>query len=181
MKPSGVVRIVSFQENIPCSGKILITPSLIKGYTSIRIYRRDIMTQEEDITKNLTLIEYYKQQLESIDLQLQYLRSTLAEYQRAKMTIEQLHAVDENAELLIPVGAGTFMNGSLKNASNVLIGVGAGIVMEKTVDDAVIKLEERIKRIQENLEKMLSLGQKIQSDAEQLSVTTQQMMEKAQK
>jgi prefoldin alpha subunit len=137
--------------------------------------------EEEEITRNLTLIEYYKQQLESIDMQLQYLQSTLADYQRAKMTVEQLHAVDENSELLIPVGAGTFINGSLKNASNVLIGVGAGIVIEKTIDEAVLKLEERIKRIQENLEKMVSFGQKIQSDTEELSQKTQHMMEKTQR
>ncbi len=139
------------------------------------------MTKEEEITRNLTLIEYYKQQLESIDMQLQYLQSTIADYQRAKMTVEQLHAVDENAEMLIPVGAGTFVNGSLKNSSNVLIGVGAGIVIEKPIDDAIIKLDERIKRLQENLEKMFSLGQKIQFDAEELSHKTQHMMEEAQK
>ena len=139
------------------------------------------MTKDEEITRNLTLIEYYKQQLESIDMQLQYLQSTIADYQRAKMTVEQLHTVDENAEMLIPVGAGTFVNGSLKNSSNVLIGVGAGIVIEKPIDDAITKLDERIKRLQENLEKMFSLGQKIQSDAEELSHKTQHMMEDAQK
>jgi prefoldin alpha subunit len=139
------------------------------------------MTKEEEITRNLTLIEYYKQQLESIDMQLQYLQSTLADYQRAKITVGQLNGVDENSEILIPVGAGTFVNGSFKNTSNVLIGVGAGVVVEKTVDEAVNKLDERIKRIEENLEKMVSLGQKIQSDAEELSHKTQQMMEETQR
>ena len=139
------------------------------------------MTKEEEITRNLTLIEYYKQQLESIDMQLQYLQSTLADYQRAKMTVGQLNGVDEDSEVLIPVGAGTFVNASLKNTSNVLIGVGAGIVIEKPADEAIIKLDERIKRIQENLEKMLSLGQKIQFDAEELSHKTQRMMEETQR
>ena len=139
------------------------------------------MTKEEEITKNLTLIEYYKQQLESIDLQLQYLQSTLAEYQRAKITIEHLNAADEKSQILIPVGAGAFVNASLTNAKNVLIGVGAGVVVEKTIDEAVLKLDERMKRIQENLEKMASLGQKIQNDAEDLSHKTQQMMEETQR
>ncbi len=138
------------------------------------------MTKEEDITKNLTLIEYYKQQLESIELQLQYLQSTLMEYQRAKITVEQLNSVDDNSEILIPVGGGAFLNGSLKNASNVLIGVGAGIIVEKTVEEAMGKLDERISRIQENLDKMASLGQKIQCDAEELSRKTQKMMEETQ-
>ncbi len=138
------------------------------------------MTKEEEITRNLTLIEYYKQQLESIDLQVQYLQSTLADYQRAKMTVENLHAAEENTEILIPIGGGTFVNGSLKNSSNVLIGIGSCLVMEKPVDQAVTKLDERIKRISENIEKMLSLGQKIQSDAEELSEKTQHMMQETQ-
>jgi prefoldin alpha subunit len=139
------------------------------------------MTKEEEITRNLTLIEYYKQQLESIDLQIQYLQSTLVEYQRAKMTVEQLQTADEHSPLLIPVGAGTFINASLTSSSNILIGVGAGIVLEKTADAAVVKLDERMKKIQENLEKMVSLGQKIQADAEELSRNTQQMMEETQR
>jgi prefoldin alpha subunit len=139
------------------------------------------MTKEEEITRNLTLIEYYKQQLESIDLQIQYLQSTLVEYQRAKMTVDQLQAADEHSPLLIPVGAGTFVNASLTSTSHILIGVGAGVVIEKTVDEAVVKLDERMKKIQENLEKMVSLGQKIQADAEEMSRKTQQMMEETQR
>jgi len=138
------------------------------------------MTKEEEITRNLTLIEYYKQQLESIDLQVQYLQSTLADYQRAKMTVEHLHSIDEDAELLIPVGGGAFVNGSLKNRSNVLIGVGAGLVMEKPIAEAIVKLDERMKRIQENIEKIAALGQKIQCDAEELSEKTQAMMQETQ-
>jgi prefoldin alpha subunit len=138
------------------------------------------MTKEEEITRNLTLIEYYKQQLESIDLQLQYLQATLADYQRAKVTVEHLHEIDENTDLLIPVGGGTFVNGCLKNASNVLIGVGAGLVLEKPVTEAVTKLDERIKRIQENIEKMMTLGQKVQCDAEELSEKTQSMIQETQ-
>lgn len=138
------------------------------------------MTKEEEITKNLTMIEYYKQQLESIDAQLQYLSTVLAEYQRAKMTAEQLHAADPNTEMLIPLGGGTFVNGSVKDTSNILIGIGACLVVEKSIDEALVKLDDRIKKIQENQEKIVSIGQKIQSDAEGLSQKTQKMMEEAQ-
>jgi prefoldin alpha subunit len=139
------------------------------------------MTQEEEITRNLTLIEYYKQQLESIDMQLQYLQAAITDYQRAKVTVEQLHAVDDNSDILIPVGGGAFVNGTLKNASNVLLGVGAGLVMEKTVDETIAKLDERIHKVQESYEKVVALAQKIQGDAEDLSSKTQKMMEEAQR
>lgn len=139
------------------------------------------MTKEEEITRNLTLIEYYKQQLESIDMQLQYLQEALGDYQRAKITVEQLHNADENAEILIPVGGSTFVNGSLKNTSNVLIGVGAGLVIEKNIDEAVTKLDERMKKLQENQEKIVTLGQKLQAEAMELSQKTQKMMDESQR
>ena len=61
-----------------------------------------------------------------------------------------------------------------------LDGVGAGLVVEKPVEEAMNKLDERITRIQENLDKMASLGQRIQNDAEELSRKTQKMMEDTQ-
>jgi len=139
------------------------------------------MTKEEEIAKNLTMIEYYKQQLESIDAQLQYLLTVLAEYQRAKTTVEQLHAADPNTEVLVPLGGGTFVNGSVKDTSNVLIGIGAGLVVEKSIDEALVKLDDRIKKIQQNQEKIVAIGQKIQSGAEELSKKTQKMIEEAQR
>lgn len=138
------------------------------------------MTKEEDVARNLSVIEYYKQQLESIDLQAQYLQAAIADAQKGKMTLEHIQNADKNADLLIPVGGGAFVNGSVTNVSKVLIGIGAGLVAEKTIDNAIAKIDERIKKLQENEEKVYSLAQKIQTDAQELSQKTQQMMEETQ-
>ena len=138
------------------------------------------MTKEEDVTRNLSVIEYYKQQLESIDMQIQYLQAAIADSQKGKMTLEHIHDAEKNADILIPVGGGAFVNGSVTNVSKALIGIGAGLVAEKTMTDAISKIDERIKKLQENEEKMFSLAQRIQTEAQELSQKTQQMMEEAQ-
>ena len=135
------------------------------------------MTKEEEITKNLSLIEYYKEQLNSVDIQTQYMQAALTDYHKAKLTIEQLHNADENSDILIPVGGGAFINGSIKNVSNVLVDIGAGLVAEKTIDDALKKIDERIKSLQENQERLLSMAQKLQEDGTELSKKTQKLME----
>ena len=135
------------------------------------------MTKEEEITKNLSLIEYYKEQLNSVDIQTQYMLAALTDYHKAKLTIEQLHNTDENSDILIPVGGGAFINGSIKNVSNVLVDIGAGLVAEKTIDDALKKIDERIKSLQENQERLLSMAQKLQEDGTELSKKTQELME----
>ena len=139
------------------------------------------MTKEEEITRNLTMIEYYKEQISSIDTQTQYMQAALADYHKGKITIGQLQKADENSEILIPVGGGTFINGNIKNVSKVLVDIGAGIVTEKTVEDAIKKIDERIKNLQENQEKLLSMAQKIQTEATELSQKTQRLMEETEK
>jgi len=138
------------------------------------------MTKEEEITRNLTMIEYYKEQLGSIDMQAQYLQAAIADFHKAKITVEQLHNAADKSEILIPIGGGTFLNGVLTDHSKVLVDIGAGLVAEKTVDDAVKKIEERIKALQENQEKLTSMAQKLENDATELSQKTQKMMNESQ-
>ena len=138
------------------------------------------MAKEEEITRNLTMIEYYKEQLSSIDMQAQYLQAAIADFHKAKITVEQLHKASDQSEILIPIGGGTFLNGTLTDHSKVLVDIGAGLVTEKTVDAAVKKIEERIKDLRENQEKLMSLAQKIENEATELSQKTQQMMNETQ-
>ena len=139
------------------------------------------MTIEEEITKNLSLIEYYKDQLNSLELQSQYLQAALADYHKGKITIEQLEKIDDPSEILIPIGGGMFLNGSVINSSKVLVDIGAGLITEKTIEDAIKKIDERIKTVQENQEKLLTLAQKLQNEATELSQKTQHLMEQSKK
>lgn len=136
---------------------------------------------EEEITRNLALIEYYKEQLNALDYQTQFIQAALADYYKAKITIEQLHKTDENSEILIPVGGGTFINGSIKETSKVLVDIGAGLVTEKTIDDALKKIDERIKNLQEKQEKFLATAQKLKLESDELSQKTQKLVEETQK
>ncbi len=157
----------------------LITPFLITG-KSVHIMERCHMVTEEEITRNLTMIEYYKEQLNSIDMQGQYLQAAIADFYKAKLTVEQLDKADDESEILIPIGGGTFLNGSLKDSSKVLVDIGAGLITEKTIDDTIKKIEGRIKDLQENQEKLMSMAQKMQNEATELSQKTQQMMDNKQ-
>jgi len=139
------------------------------------------MTQEDEITRNLTLIEYYKQQIESLDLQLQMLQSAQADHQRARLTVDQLPSAEGKTEILIPAGGGVYINGILGSSSSTMVSIGAGYVMEKTPQEAIAKLDEHIKRIQDNQERLYQLAMRLQNEAAELSQRTQQMMEAAQK
>ena len=137
------------------------------------------MTTEEDVTRNLTLIEYYKEQLSSLDMQMQYLQAAMADYQKAKMTIEQLEKTEEKTDIIVPVGSGVYINALAKDTSKVLLDIGAGVVTEKTVENALKKIDERIEYMQESQKKLLTIAQQVQAEATELSEKTQKLMAEA--
>ena len=137
------------------------------------------MKKDEEITRNLSLIEYYKEQLNNLNYQSQITQAAILEFQKAKITIDQLKKSDKNSEILIPIGGGTYLNGLLKNESNVLVDVGSGIVIEKDLDSAIKKIDERIKNLQESQEKIVSMAQRIELEATELSEKTQKLVEES--
>ena len=134
------------------------------------------MTKDEDLSKYLSLIEYYKEQLTAIDTQSSYVQAAIADYTKAKITLEQLGKQDNNAEVLHPIGGSTYVNAIVKNPSNVLFDIGSGYVTEKKSDDAIKKIDDRIKNLQETLEKLSAMGQQLQSEAEDISNKAQKIM-----
>jgi prefoldin alpha subunit len=135
------------------------------------------MTKEDEISRNLTLIEYYKEELKSIELQIQYMQAAISDFHKAKLTIEQIKNAKSNSEILIPIGGGNFLNGVLTENSKILVDIGAGLVSEKTGEGAINKIEERIKKLHDNYEKLLSIAQQIENDTSELSQKTQKMMD----
>ena len=135
------------------------------------------MTKENEIATNLSMIEYYKEQLASIDMQIQYLQAAVADYHKAKITVEQLNKTKGADDILVPVGLGVFINASTKDTSKILVDIGAGIVAEKTVDDAIKKIDGRIEALQENQKKLLSMAQQLQTEAADLSNKTQKLVD----
>ena len=135
------------------------------------------MTKENEIATNLSMIEYYKEQMAYIDMQIQYLQAAVADYHKAKITVEQLDKTKGVDDILVPVGLGVFINASTKDTSKILVDIGAGIVAEKTVDDAIEKIDGRIEALQENQKKLLSMAQQLQTEAAELSNKTQKLVD----
>ena len=138
------------------------------------------MATEKTITQNLTLIEYYKEQLNALDMQLQISQSALTDYTKAKLTLEHLSKAAKDDDILIPIGGGTFIKGTLSEKDKILTDVGAGVVTEKPLKDALAKVDERIQLMQENRDKLIDIAQKIQKEATELSQKTQELMQQSQ-
>ena len=135
------------------------------------------MTKDEELSRYMILIENYKEQLNSLDMQYSYLQAAIADYNKAKITLEQLIKADDGTEVLLPIGGSTFVSATAKNTSKVLFDIGGGIVTEKTSEDAIKKIDKRIESLQQTQEKLSSMAQQLQTEATQISDKAQRLLE----
>jgi len=73
----------------------------------------------------------------------------------ANMTLDGISAEKENAELLVPIGGNTYVKAKIADTNKIIVGVGAGVSVEKTLPDAKVTLKERL----DELEKTMNAAQ----------------------
>lgn len=132
------------------------------------------MTKEEEMRSYLEYIEQSKEQLNSLDIQFSYIQNVIADQTKARLTLEQLKKTNDGINVLFPIGGGAFIDGTAKKTSKVLFDVGDGIIVEKTSNDAIKKIDAHIEELQKT-------GEKISTMAQQLQNKISEITEKAQK
>lgn len=126
--------------------------------------------------------QQYQYQAESIAQQMNMLKMTLKDLETALTTIAALKDVPAGKEMLVPVGFGSFVNATLVTPDKVVIGIGAGVSVEKTTDDAKVILEKRQDELNKYYEQLNSAVTKLASEMQgiegilQKHVQTQQPM-----
>lgn len=139
------------------------------------------MKQDDELSRYMMLIEQYKEEIQNLDLQLQYTQAATTDYNKAKMTLEQLVKEKKDVELLMPIGGSTYITTTANNTSKVLFDIGNGIVAEKNTEDAIKKIDDRISLIQKSQEKIKESIEQLNKEAVEISTKAQQLMQQQKK
>jgi prefoldin alpha subunit len=116
--------------------------------------------------EELYRLEAYRAQLNQLVQQHQLLTASRAEHLRARESLEGLDRVASGSELLVPLGADTFVRGTALPEAKVLLGIGSGVVVELDrpkvsellaqrlgrLDEAAQELEGQIRTLDERLQ-----------------------------
>jgi prefoldin alpha subunit len=134
------------------------------------------MSKDEELSKYLTLIEQYKEQINSVEMQSSYIQAIINEYNKVKITLEQIVKIEKGSEVLLPLGGSTYIEANINDPSKVLFDIGAGIVTEKTSTNAINKIDERINDLQKTQEKLMTIMQNLQNEATEISTRAQKLV-----
>ena len=137
---------------------------------------------DDELRQMLALMETYRNRTEALSRQVTMLRSTLDEVNMASQSIKALMDADEGDDMLIPIGASSFMTVKATSNKNVIVGVGSGVSVEKTPEDASKYMEANAAELSEALKKTVDALQEVQqalstvSEAVQIEYNTRQQL-----
>ena len=139
------------------------------------------MTKDEELAKYMAIIEQYKEQMNQLETQSQYIQAAINDYNRARITIEKLSNAEKGTELILPIGGSSFINATTNNTSKVLFDIGGGIVTEKASDDAIKKIDQRVEDLRKTQDNIMETIQKLQNEATEISAKAQQLLAEKEK
>jgi len=109
-----------------------------------------LAADEETIKKLLVEIRMMEGSTNLIQSRLRIVSSALEETAIAMNSLEGVKGCPKGTEVLVPVGAGSFLRAELTDVEKAITGVGAGVCIEKSIESSTTDLKER----QAELEKL---------------------------
>ena len=114
------------------------------------------MVDQKEIQENVMKMRYIEQQVQQLHQQTQGLERAMLEIAASINALKEIKNVEENASL-IPIGAGVFVDATLKKQDTVLVDVGSQAVVEKSFDEAIVMLEQREKEVSTSMTNMQNM------------------------
>lgn len=130
--------------------------------------------EDNELRQAIAAMESYKERVEALSRQVQVLRVSLDE---VSMTAEALRAFKDarvGDEIMVPVGASSFITVQVTSNKNVVVGIGSNISVEKDVEDAIGYMDANNAEISEALKKSADALNEAQQALSTISNAVQQ-------
>jgi prefoldin alpha subunit len=135
---------------------------------------------DDELRQALAALDAYKNQLAALTQQSQLLQMSYEETLTAAQTLTSLMNAKEGDEIMVPVGASSFVTAKVTSAPKAIVGVGNKVSVEKPLDDAVEYMKSNLAEITDALKKLNESMQEMDAAARNLSLAVQQEYQRRQ-
>lgn len=138
------------------------------------------MPSEQEAFRRLAMeLRLLEGTAETLQSRINIVAAAVAELTLAKRTLEGVESEKADAPLFVPVGGGSYIKAKLESADAVVVGIGAGVAVEKTIEAARETVENRLSELEDSrkrLEQQLfKVAEKIQEDQAELEEVTKKL------
>ncbi len=109
--------------------------------------------EDNELRQAIAAMESYKERVEALSRQVQVLRVSLEEVTMSADALKAFKNAKEGDEIMVPVGASSFITVKVTSNRNVVVGIGSNISVEKDIDDAISYMDANNAEIAEALKK----------------------------
>ena len=131
-----------------------------------------VSKEEEELRKLSVQLRLLEQTAETLQSRINMLNAARTDLTYANMTLDGVGKEKEKAELLVPIGGSSYVEVKLANPDKVVVGLGAGVSVEKTVPEAKALLRERLgaldKSMQAAQQQFTQVAERIKADRNRL-------------
>ncbi len=125
--------------------------------------------EDNELRQAIAVMESYKERVEALSRQVQVLRVSLDEVTMASDAIKAFRDAKDGDEILVPVGAMSFIPVKVTGNRNVVVGVGSNVSVEKDVSDSIEYMDANGAEINEALKKTVEALNEAQNALSELS------------
>ena len=109
--------------------------------------------EDNELRQAIAAMESYKERVEALSRQVQVLRVSLEEVTMSADALKAFKNAKEGDDIMVPVGASSFITVKVTSNRNVVVGIGSNISVEKDIDDAISYMDANNAEIAEALKK----------------------------
>lgn len=107
--------------------------------------------EEEELRKLSVEMRFLEQTAETLQQRMSMMNAAITDLIYANMTLEGIEQEKKNAELLVPIGGSSYVKVKLANPDKVVVGMGAGVSIEKTLPEAKAIVKERLEELEKTM------------------------------
>ena len=106
---------------------------------------------EEELRRLSVEMRYLEQTAEALQQRISMVNAAITDISYANLTLDGIAAEKENAELFVPIGGSSYVKVKLADSNKVIIGLGSGVSIEKTLMEAKTTLKERLDELEKTM------------------------------
>lgn len=116
---------------------------------------------------------------DSMQSRLNFISAALAELNVARMTLEGIEKESPEAPMFVPIGGGSFVKAKLESSDKIIVGMGAGVSIEKTIAEAKTTVQTRISEMEKTMtsfrQQLVQVVNRMQENRDKLEELTEKL------
>ncbi len=102
---------------------------------------------EADLRRGMAVLDQFREQIEALGQQQSIIRISLEEHMRARETLARYQETGDGAEVLVPVGANSFLVAQSREVTKAFVSIGSELLVYDDIAKQIERLDARIQSI----------------------------------